>query len=132
MLLNRADVCSPEVMWLCGGATGEGMELWLNLVHKSFALEKSFRDKVAVIDLLKASFDAVKAALIAASPEELEKTRELFGEVTTYRRIYLRILAHAHEHMGQAIAYARSMGFHVPWPDPVKKMEEMVANAAAV
>jgi len=132
MLLFRADVVSPEVMRLCGSVEGEGMAQWLALVQKSFELEQSVTGKVAVLELVKSSFDAVREAVMHADPEQLERIRDLFGELTTYRRVFLRILAHADEHMGQAIAYARAMGFHAPWPDPVKRMEEMVTQAAAV
>src|SRR5271165_858969 len=132
MLLYRADVCAPEVMRLCGSLSGEGKALWLAMVRKSFAMEQTITAKKAVLDLLRNSFAAVKAAISSTKPEDLEMTRELFGETTTYRRVYLRILAHANEHMGQAIAYARTMGFRVPWPDPVKMMEEMVAKSAAM
>ena len=108
------------------------MAQWLALVRKSFELEQSVTGKVAVLELVKSSFDAVREAVMHADPEQLERIRDLFGELTTYRRVFLRILAHADEHMGQAIAYARAMGFHAPWPDPVKRMEEMVTQAAAV
>jgi uncharacterized damage-inducible protein DinB len=131
MLLFRADVVSPEVMRLCGSLEGDGIAQWLALVRKSFDLERTVTRKEAVLELVKNSFDAVQEAIKRADPEQLERTRDLFGELTTYRRVFLRILAHADEHMGQAIAYARTMGFHAPWPDPLKSMEEMVANTAA-
>lgn len=130
MLLHRADVRSKDVMDLCGSVPGEGMALWLAMVRKSFGLERTLTDKAEVVDLLKRSFDAVREAVTTISDEELCRTRDLYGETTTYRRIFLRILAHADEHMGQAVAYARVMGFKVPWPDPVKMMEEMVKATA--
>lgn len=130
MLLHRAEVVSPEVMRLCGAIEGEGMAQWLAMVRKSFQLEKTLTCKEAVLDLVSRSFEAVREAMVAADPRQLETSRELFGEVTTYRRVYLRILAHADEHMGQAIAYARAMGFQAPWPDPVRQMEQMVEPAA--
>jgi hypothetical protein len=132
MLLYRAEVYSPAVMKLCGSVAGEDPEQWLRLVRKSVGMEKTITSKQAVLDLLRGSFDAVKAAVCSMKPEEMEMTRELPNETTTYRRVYLRILAHADEHMGQAIAYSRVMGFRVPWPDPIKLMEEMVARATAV
>jgi uncharacterized damage-inducible protein DinB len=130
MLLYRADVRTPAVGEFCGSATSDGPEQWLRMVRRSVAMEKTIAEKGAVLELLRNSFDAVKAAVRALKPEEMEMTRDLWGEVTTYRRVYLRILAHADEHMGQAIAYARVMGFRVPWPDPIKLMGEMAAKAA--
>ncbi len=122
MLLYRADVHSAEVTRLCGSLATESPEQWLKLVRKSVGMEKTITSKDAVLDLLRSSFDAVKAAVRSMNPEELEKPREVWNEVTTYRRVYMRILAHADEHMGQAIAYVRVMGFRVPWPDPIRMM----------
>jgi len=39
----------------------------------------------------------------------------MFGRETTNRVVYLTILSHAHEHMGQSIAYARMNGITPPW-----------------
>lgn len=124
MLLHRAEAYTQEVMEFCGPLEGEGMALWVEMVHRSLAKEKSITRKSDVIALLKQAFAAVEREFSATDSEHLEARRD-FGEVTTTRRIYLRILAHTHEHMGQAIAYAREMGFHVPWPDPIKEMERM-------
>lgn len=33
-----------------------------------------------------------------------------------------------HEHMGQAIAYVRSMGMKAPWPYPLKNLDRIVAG----
>lgn len=131
MLLHRADVCSPEVLKFCGSLSDEDAEQWLRLVRKSVGMERTVTSKEAVLKLLRCSFDAVKTAVSSMKPEELETSRVLREEVTTYRRVFLRILAHADEHMGQAIAYAQVMGFRVPWPDAVKMMEEKLATVAA-
>ncbi|UWZ84969.1 DinB family protein [Occallatibacter riparius] len=132
MLLYGADVRSPAVMKFRGSqAAEEGPEQWLMLVRQSVAMQKTITSKDDVLDLLRTSFEAVKTAVRSMKPEEMEATCQLWSEVTTYRRIYLRILAHADEHMGQAIGYARVMGFRVPWPDPVRMMEEMAAQSAA-
>ena len=129
LLLCRAGVELPAVVRLRGPVQGTGTERWLEMVRKSIALERCITSKQEVLELLRRSFDAVREALTATNPKQLGLARELFGEVTTYRRIYLRILAHADEHMGQAIGYARTMGFRVPWPDPIRMMEEMAAKA---
>ena len=41
------------------------------------------------------------------------------------------MLARTHEHMGQAIACARSNRIKVPWPDPLAELDSMVANASS-
>lgn len=127
MLLYSAEEYCEEVMEFCGPVEGEGMPLWVEMVHRSLAKEKSITRKADVIALLKQSFAVVEREFSAASGQRLEEQRKFGGEHTTLRRIYLRLLAHNHEHMGQAIAYAREMGFHVPWPDPIREMERMAA-----
>lgn len=130
MLLYRAEVYTPEVMEFCGPLEGEGMPLWVEMVHRGLAKEKSLTKKSEVIALLKEGFAAVEREFTRTSEDTLAAKRDFGGEMTTTRRIYFRILAHTHEHLGQAVAYAREMGFHVPWPDPVKEMERMAAAEA--
>lgn len=127
MLLYRAEAYTPEVMQFCGPLEGEGMTLWVEMVHRGVEKEKALTAKSDVIELLKQAFAAVEKCFSNCSEEQLSQKRDFGGELTTARRIYLRILAHTHEHMGQAIAYAREMGFHVPWPDPVRELERMAA-----
>ena len=91
------------------------------IVRRNISLEKSLTGKREVIDLVTRSFDAAARALAACGGEQLERTGEFFGERTTVRRVYLRMLTHTHEHMGQAVAYARSCGIRVPWPDPLNE-----------
>jgi len=125
MLLYRADVVEPEVMELCGGIEGDADSRWKSAIRKILFLEKTVTEKAAVIDLLKRSFEAVRRAFSAATEEDLGAEGEFFGQATTVRRFYLRILAHSNEHMGQAIAYARVMGYRVPWPDPLKDLDRV-------
>jgi uncharacterized damage-inducible protein DinB len=40
---------------------------------------------------------------------------DFFGKPATANAIYLRILAHTNEHLGQMIAYARMAGITPPW-----------------
>jgi hypothetical protein len=124
-LLYRADVVDPEVMELCGGIEGTADSRWKAAIRKILFLEKTLTEKPAVIDLLKRSFEAVTRTFTSATDEELGAEGEFFGQTTTVRRVYLRILAHSNEHMGQAIAYARVMGYRVPWPDPLKELDRI-------
>ena len=48
---------------------------------------------------------------------------DFFGRDVTARAVYLRILVHVHEHMGQAIAYARVNGIVPPWSHPAAKAQ---------
>ena len=129
MLLYRAEVHTPEVMKVCGSPKGDGMAKWVALVRHSLAIEKRTTAKDDVIALLKRGFAEVRHTFTEIGPDQMDASRDFGGETTTVRRIYLRILAHSHEHMGQVVAYARIMGYTVPWPDPIKLMEQMVASA---
>jgi len=79
------------------------------------AAEGSVTDRAQVIARLKQSCDHVRAAIRAASDADLEKPATMFGRATTNRNVYLTIVAHAHEHLGQMIAYARTNGVVPPW-----------------
>ncbi len=131
LLLDRAGAKPPDVADLYGGIEGDPPIRLTRMMRKNMELEQTVAGKAAVIDLLARSFAAVKQCWTTASEAELWVTGNFLGEIETVRRIYLRILAHTHEHMGQAIAYVRTMGYHVPWPDPLKKLEEVEAALAA-
>ena len=72
------------------------------------------KTKAEIIAELKRSLAAVKLSYEGSSPKELQRPVKLFGE-TKVESIYLRILAHLSEHMGQSIAYARMNGIVPPW-----------------
>ncbi|MBI4891351.1 MAG: DinB family protein [Acidobacteria bacterium] len=78
-------------------------------------MEKAVTDKEEVIGWLRRSLAAVDAARVAATPETLGAERTILGRAATVDGIHLRILVHANEHLGQLVAYARSMGIVPPW-----------------
>jgi len=78
-------------------------------------MEKTVTSKAKVIDWLKRSLDAVKEAHLAAKPTDLEGTVHIADRDATVDGMYLRIIVHANEHMGQLIAYARMTGVVPPW-----------------
>jgi uncharacterized damage-inducible protein DinB len=73
---------------------------------------KSIADKAGVIEFLKRSFEAVRSGYQSA---ERQKTVQFFKKDVTVDDVFLRILVHNHEHMGQAVAYARMNGVTPPW-----------------
>lgn len=77
--------------------------------------EKSLTKKADIDQALKDSFAHSKKALLATTDAELDKPAEFFGMKTTVRGAYLLLLAHAHEHLGQSIAHARSNKIAPPW-----------------
>ncbi len=100
----------PEVL-------GEGQERVWNLIRRNDELERSVREKVDVTALLKRSLHAVRESFSEFDDAKLGHQLQFFGEQTTIRRVYLRLLAHTHEHMGQMIGYLRINGIRPPWPD---------------
>lgn len=90
------------------------------------AIEKSTTDKTKVVATLKDSFAHAKKAITAMSDADLEKSMDWFGGKNTERGILLFIVRHGAEHLGQSIAYARSVGVVPPWTEDMKK--EMQKN----
>jgi uncharacterized damage-inducible protein DinB len=78
-------------------------------------MEKSVTPKAEVINWLKRSLDAVKQAHLAVTPKDLESKVHIHDRNATVDGMYLRIIVHANEHMGQLIAYARMSGVAPPW-----------------
>ena len=72
-------------------------------------------DRAQAIQQLRRSFDHVRAAIRNTSDADLDKPATMFGQQTTYRNVLLTTVTHAHEHLGQLIAYARSNGVTPPW-----------------
>jgi uncharacterized damage-inducible protein DinB len=77
--------------------------------------EKAVTDKAQIAAMLKESFDHVRAAIRKVPDADLDKPATMFGQKTTMRNVYLTTVSHAHEHLGQLIAYARSNGVTPPW-----------------
>jgi uncharacterized damage-inducible protein DinB len=78
-------------------------------------MDKSVTAKSDVISWLKRSLDAVKQAHLAVTPKDLQRKVHIADRDATVDGMYLRIIVHANEHMGQLIAYARMSGVVPPW-----------------
>jgi len=78
-------------------------------------LEKTVTDKADVINWLKRSLDAVKTAHASAKPADFRRKVKIEGRDADVDGMYLRIIVHANEHMGQLVAYARMNGIVPPW-----------------
>ena len=70
-----------------------------------------------MVDWLKRSLAAVKSARAGLSPADLQRPVKVQGRDATVDGMYLRIIVHANEHMGQLIAYARMSGITPPWSE---------------
>jgi len=51
-------------------------------------------------------------------PDDLRRKVKVLGRDATVDGMYLRIIVHANEHMGQLIAFARMNGIVPPWSKP--------------
>ncbi len=77
--------------------------------------EKTVTSKAEVVHWLRRSLEAVQQAHRTENPPDLARTVRIEGRDATVDGIYLRIIIHANEHMGQLVAYARMTGVVPPW-----------------
>jgi uncharacterized damage-inducible protein DinB len=115
MLLDVIGITAPVDLYTQVLAGGEAR--FQSLIGRNDELVASMRDKDAVVGLLKRSLHVVSQSFSKASDDELNRSLSFLGEETSGRRVYLRLLAHTDEHMGQMIAYLRFNGIVPPWPD---------------
>lgn len=87
-------------------------------------LEKSTTDKAKVIGTLKDSFAHAKKSITDMPDANLEKSLDWFGGKNTQRGILLFIVRHAAEHLGQSIAYTRSVGIVPPWTEDAQRAQK--------
>ena len=81
-------------------------------------LEKSTTDKKEIAKILSESFTAVNDKAATLTPDDLNKMSQTpFGMEMSTRNFMISLLNHAHEHLGQAIAYARINGITPPWSE---------------
>ncbi len=78
-------------------------------------MDKTITAKPEVIAWLRRSLEAVRVAHASETPKDLERKVKIEGRDATVDGMYLRIIVHANEHMGQLIAYARMTGVVPPW-----------------
>lgn len=78
-------------------------------------VEKRIVSKPEVVAYLRRSLEAVRTARASLKPGDLNRRVKIYGEDVNVDGMYLRILCHDNEHMGQLIAYARMNGIVPPW-----------------
>ena len=78
-------------------------------------MEKTVTDKAKVMEALRASFAEVRQAVMNLSDDDLRKPATMEGQQTTNEGALFILAGHTHEHLGQLIAYARSIGVTPPW-----------------
>ena len=103
---------------LLGAPMAEGVEVLEggNAMGLARQWEADVTTKAEVIEWLKKSYAYAQENI--PKIEDLDGEVQLFGRTFTRRAVILIILSHAHEHLGQSIAYTRSMGLVPPWSQP--------------
>ena len=69
----------------------------------------------AVAAALEKSFDHLAKAMKETPDAKLAEHFKFFGQDFTGQRLWVLTTTHLHEHLGQAIAYARTNGVVPPW-----------------
>ena len=64
---------------------------------------------------LEASFAHLKATMMKTTSATLMNPVDMFGQKSTQQGLWILTTTHLHEHLGQAIAYARMNGIVPPW-----------------
>jgi uncharacterized damage-inducible protein DinB len=87
------------------------------------ALGASANDKSKVLQALKDSFAQMRAAILAIKDSDLDKEIKTPRGQTTVRGAFFLISGHYGEHLGQSVAYARSIGIVPPWTEERQRQE---------
>jgi uncharacterized damage-inducible protein DinB len=72
-------------------------------------------DKAQILAALKRSFVDIRTAVSAMQPADMDKTVKLFSQDSSERNVLYALSVHISEHLGQSIAYARSVSVVPPW-----------------
>jgi uncharacterized damage-inducible protein DinB len=77
--------------------------------------EKSTTDKAKIIEQLNKSFAAAIAVVQGMTNADFAKPEKKLGPDANDGDVVYILVTHAHEHLGQSIAYARVNGIVPPW-----------------
>jgi uncharacterized damage-inducible protein DinB len=131
-LVALAEATPPEKFaWRPAPGVRSTSEVYMHIVMANFYLlsvtgpempgdlkqgmDKTVTSKAEVIGWLKRSLEAVKEAHLAVKPDDFKRKVHIMDRDATVDGMYLRIIVHANEHMGQLVAYARMTGVVPPW-----------------
>lgn len=131
-LISLAEATPPDKFtWRPATGVRSTSEVYMHIVRANFLMldaiglkmPTDFKDgmgttvtsKADVIRWLKRSLEAVKEARAVETPADLQRKTKFFNTDTTVDSVYLRMIVHNNEHMGQLVAYARMTGVVPPW-----------------
>jgi uncharacterized damage-inducible protein DinB len=95
--------------------SGQKVPADINLATTPQEWNKTASGKEAISKVLDRSFTDMMSAAKNITEADLEETVKAFGMEMSMRNFMVSTLNHMHEHLGQAIAYARSNGVAPPW-----------------
>jgi uncharacterized damage-inducible protein DinB len=84
-------------------------------------LEKSTTDKTRIVEKLNRSFGDSIAFVQSMSNADFAKAEKKLGPDANDGDVVYILVTHAHEHLGQSIAYARQNGVIPPWTAALAK-----------
>ena len=110
-------VVGPNMLMpsMLGAAPPKGLTIPEKAWDLAEKWEAEVTSKEAVIARLKESFDYAIAAVKTIPPSALDGQADIFGFPASKRAYLMILMSHAHEHLGQAVAYARTVGVVPPW-----------------
>ena len=101
------------ILGLMGAATPPGFD--------AKALEKSTTDKARIVDELNKSWEFTLKAIQGMSNADFAKLLPKLGPQANAGDVVYILVADAHEHLGQLIAYARENAIVPPWTSEAAK-----------
>jgi len=82
---------------------------------KANAWDTQSTDKTVILEKINESFVILKERIGILTEEDLNREVEVFGMKMSTRNFIITMIAHAHEHLGQSVAYARINNVTPPW-----------------
>lgn len=101
------------ILKLMGAAAPEGFD--------ARAFEKSTTDKGKIVDELNKSWDFSKKTINGMTNADFAKLIPKLGPQANAGDVVYILVADAHEHLGQSVAYARVNGIVPPWTAEAQK-----------
>jgi uncharacterized damage-inducible protein DinB len=93
-------------------------------------IEEHGADKGNSVAAMRVSFEVIRQSIAAMPDAEVDKTIDFFGRPGTVRAALILAAVHAHEHLGQLIAYARVNGIVPPWTAAQQQREKQQQRKA--
>lgn len=82
-----------------------------------FEAERGIKGKAQTVDIMDQAFHLARDLIRQMPDSDLEKRVEFFGQSISTRQLLITMGNHLHEHLGQAIAYARVNHIVPPWSE---------------